>query len=498
MDGIMVIEKIKKYLAVFLLCFVSMGSTGTYFVSASGDNSNPGTLGSPWQGIQFAVDKAQGGDTVFVRGGTYNELIIFHKSGNAVKGYIVLRNYRNENAVIDGSGLAEKNGDRPALIEIVDKGFIRVDGFEMRNLITDNPRIFPIGIWITGAAHHIDILNNNVHHIQNPTKRGGHGIAVYGTDANAPIHDILIEGNEVSFGQFGSSESVVINGNVENWIVRNNVVHDNNNIAFDFIGHERKCLVPELDQARNGLVVGNIAYNIDSRGNPAYGNSACADGFYVDGGRDIIMERNEVYNCNIGIELASEHGNKKTSSIILRNNYIHDNPIIGLAIGGYDAKRGITNDCQILNNTFYNNNTEKSDYGSEILLQYYCKDNTFKNNIIYSGEDVAFIKHQSGTGSENQFDYNLYFTKGKPLWMWANDTFESLDLFRNATNEEVHTLFTDPLFTASGSMPAIQSSSPARDKGDSDIKAACGAEDYFGNKRVVNDVIDIGAAEYQD
>ena len=494
----MSVQKIIIGFILFTLVSVSVGSAGAYFVAASGDNNNPGTKGSPWQTIQFAVNKVQGGDTINVRNGIYNELITFHQSGDSAKGYIVLKNYQNEKPVISGDGLAGKNGDRPAFIEIIDKSYIRVDGFEMRNLITDKPQIFPIGIWITGAAHHIDILNNNVHHIQNPTRRGGHGIAVYGTDAGAPIHDILIDGNEVSFGLFGSSESVVINGNVENWVVRNNIVHDNNNIAFDFIGHERKCSVPELDQARNGLVVGNIAYNIDSRGNPAYGNSACADGFYVDGGRDIIMERNEVYNCNIGIELASEHGGKATSNIVLRNNYIHDNPIIGLAMGGYDAKRGITNDCQILNNTFYNNNTEKSDYGSEILLQYYCRDNTFKNNLIYGGDDVTFIKNQSGTGSENHFDYNLYFTQGKPIWMWDNNKFELLDDFQKTTGQEEHALFTNPLFTASGSMPAIKSSSPAIDKGDSEIEDDCGTEDYFDKIRVVNDLIDIGAAEYQD
>jgi len=167
----------------------------------------------------------------------------------------------------------------------------------------------------------------------------------------------LIDGNEIYNCKLGWSESLVLNGNVEEFIVSNNIVHDNNNIAYDFIGHEGECPNPELDQARNGLVVGNIAYNIDSRGNQAYGNEASADAFYVDGGKDIIIERNTVYNCNIGIEIASEHGGKSTSGIIVRNNLVRENIALGITFGGYDSQRGSTDNCTTTgtNNIFSNN-----------------------------------------------------------------------------------------------------------------------------------------------
>jgi hypothetical protein len=38
------------------------------------------------------------------------------------------------------------------------------------------------------------------------------------------------------------------------------------------IGFERTAPAPAVDQARDGVVSGNLVYNITSRGNPAYGN----------------------------------------------------------------------------------------------------------------------------------------------------------------------------------------------------------------------------------
>jgi uncharacterized protein (TIGR02145 family) len=43
----------------------------TYYVSSSGNNSNPGTVGSPWLTWQYAFNLLSAGDTLYVRGGTY-------------------------------------------------------------------------------------------------------------------------------------------------------------------------------------------------------------------------------------------------------------------------------------------------------------------------------------------------------------------------------------------------------------------------------------------
>ena len=123
-----------------------------------------------------------------------------------------------------------------------------------------------------GAGSHIELLKNNVHHIEQnfegrdaPGHGGnGFGIAVYGTDAKTPITDLIIDGNEVHHLKTGSSESLVVNGNVTNFRITHNVVHDNNNIGIDVIGFERTAPDPAVDQARDGVVSGNLVYNITS------------------------------------------------------------------------------------------------------------------------------------------------------------------------------------------------------------------------------------------
>lgn len=90
-----------------------------------------------------------------------------------------------------------------------------------------------------------------------------------------PLEGIIIAGNKVHDCKLGSGESVVLNGNVENFKILNNLIHDNNNIGIDCIGFAGTA--PWNDQARSGLVSGNGVYKISSRGNSAY-DDACAGG----------------------------------------------------------------------------------------------------------------------------------------------------------------------------------------------------------------------------
>ncbi len=483
--------KIYSKILLFMILSFSATTGATYIVAESG---------ADFTSIQVAVNIAIAGDSILVRekSNPYFEKISFPNSGNASDGHIVLMAYPNEKPIIDGANYTAGDDWPHGLLSIINKNYIKVIGFEIRNLITSNGNLFPAGIWVRGNSSNIEIINNNIHHIeQNANNSGGHGIAVYGTHSSIPISNLLIDGNEVHNCKLGWSESLVLNGNVESFVVSNNIIHDNNNIAFDFIGHEGECSNAALDQARNGLVVGNIAYNIDSRGNSAYGDEASADGFYVDGGKDIIFERNIAYNCNIGFEVASEHGGKSTSGIIVRNNLIRENTVIGIAIGGYDSQRGFTDNCKVINNTLYKNNSEKFKWGAEILVQYYCEDNLFTNNIVYSSSDIPIVEHSTNTGSNNLFNHNLYFTDGNALWNWGASSYSNFENYKTSIGQEDNSMFSDPLLVnPSDNNPSIQENSQAIDKGKTIDEAIVGDNDFFGNSRVYNNQIDIGAVEF--
>jgi hypothetical protein len=205
-----------------IIIFIFINSyADNYYVAKNGKNTNSGTENNPWLTVQYAVDNAAAGDTIFVRGGVYNELVAFNSSGSAAEGYIVLCNYPDELPVLDGSGLVDSDDWIPALIKIIDKEYIKIIGFELCNLVTSDDGLFPAGIWMRGASHHIEIINNTVHHIEmNNKDAGAHGIALYGDADPDSMNNILIDGNEIYSCKLGWSESLVLNGNVSGFIIR--------------------------------------------------------------------------------------------------------------------------------------------------------------------------------------------------------------------------------------------------------------------------------------
>src|SRR4029077_19978877 len=90
-----------------LVCVpVAFGQTNTsYYVSTTGNDSNPGTQAAPWRTIQHAADTARAGSTVNVRGGIYEELVSINVSGNAADGFITFRSYPGEAAILDAARL---------------------------------------------------------------------------------------------------------------------------------------------------------------------------------------------------------------------------------------------------------------------------------------------------------------------------------------------------------------------------------------------------------
>jgi hypothetical protein len=402
-----------KFLGVFtLFVFVSVASgqpnvsypNVSYYVATTGKDPNPGTQSAPWRTIQHAADTAHAGSTVYVRGGTYEELVRINVSGNANDGFITFRSYPGETAVLDASRFTPQ--DRQGVLTIRDQSYVRIEELEIRNFRTAEHHLTPLGINVIGSGSHIELLKNNVHHIQQTFEgrdapgRGGNGfgIAVYGTNAKAPITDLIIDGNEVHHLKTGSSESLVVNGNVTNFRITHNIVHDNNNIGIDVIGFERTAPDPAVDQARDGVVSQNLVYNITSRGNPAYRNDESSDGIYVDGGTRILIERNTIHDVDFGVELASEHKDRATSYITARNNLIYQCHTAGVSIGGYAPDRGRTEHSTLINNTLYENDTSSTGSG-EFQMQWNMAKNVFANNIVYAGPRclISLTKRTSGT-----------------------------------------------------------------------------------------------------
>ena len=94
-----------RHLALVILLAVPSLHAATYYVAppaSGGNDSNPGSLASPYATIQRAANVAAAGDTVFIRAGTYRETITPANSGT-VGARIIYQNYNNESVTISGA-----------------------------------------------------------------------------------------------------------------------------------------------------------------------------------------------------------------------------------------------------------------------------------------------------------------------------------------------------------------------------------------------------------
>lgn len=293
------------------------------------------------------------------------------------------------------------------------------------------------GLTIEGGTHGIiyeSLANQGEESFDNITIKdckvsgvvGAHGICFYAANDFAPVRNVTVTGCEVSDCLCGDSESVALNGNIDGFTISNNRIHDNNNIGIDMIGFEGTAAHPEgsadnlydADMVRNGKCFGNVVYNISSDGNPAYLEDGeydlCSDGIYVDGGQNIEIYNNFVHDCDIGIEVATEHSPEdnplfKVSGVDVHDNVIADcNGWCGLCFGGYDEDRGFTEDCEFRSNTLVDNITH-------IVVQR-SKGNIIRDNLPVGGEtDIEFSSDCAEGDMTNDFYNNEWLSEEEAL-----------------------------------------------------------------------------------
>lgn len=119
----MLIKKLSRILTAILLstAFLSTAAgactppaanpAGKYYVATNGNDDNPGTLQQPFASIAKAQEAASPGDTVYIRGGTYQNFTIantdsnYHYVNEITKSNITYEAYPNEKPVFDFSGI---------------------------------------------------------------------------------------------------------------------------------------------------------------------------------------------------------------------------------------------------------------------------------------------------------------------------------------------------------------------------------------------------------
>ncbi|MDC1107170.1 T9SS type A sorting domain-containing protein [Prolixibacteraceae bacterium] len=102
-----------KYLiAILVACFYSVicQAQTLRYVAKTGDDNNSGSINEPFETIARATKELRSGDTLFIREGVYNERIRLSKRNAKEEAPIVIKNYGDDNVIIDGSLSVEDLG----------------------------------------------------------------------------------------------------------------------------------------------------------------------------------------------------------------------------------------------------------------------------------------------------------------------------------------------------------------------------------------------------
>ncbi len=474
----------------------------TLYVAANGNDNATGTVQSPYARINDALAKAVPGDTVMVRGGKYYEKVKFPRSGREGK-LITLKAYPGEVPVIDGTGQTVMGKD--ALVFIRNASYVVLEGFDICNLISSAPWVSPNGVLADEGSSNIIIRRNKIYNIEHNAAasdgRSGHGIEIIG-NTNVPMKNILVEENEIHDCNTGYSENLTINGYVDGFVIRKNKVYNAENIGIDAAGGYAANPVAEYNYARNGLITENELWNINMTTGPIGGQHGHgAIGIYVDGARNITVERNRVDDCDRGMGVVSETDAFPTSDCIVRNNIVTNSYRVGIYLGGYlNYTGGGSRRCYVVNNTLMGNNRERGHYGEiegELRMTEHCFDNVIRNNLVIAGPDDLFFHKYTNTGSGNVIDNNLYYAPANPAgWIWnmidgpAITDFTAWKAVSGIDAGSIHGQ--NPLLGTDFRIPA---NSPAKNQGFVLPEGKEGTLDFYGQPRVVNGKVSIGAVQ---
>jgi hypothetical protein len=446
-------KRYSLYLLIFILVLQmfavpsARAAGNTYYVATHGNDSNNGQFATPFRTIQKAADVAQAGDTVYVRGGTYNEKVIVKNSGSAGN-YITFSAYDNETATIDVSGKSFGNYHEGGFT-VSGRNYVKVIGFRVVNVPGGSNGGFGI---VCYQSNYCIVQNNSTYN----TYRSG--------IMSRSSTNVTIDGNDIALANNGGNQEMLAVSGGSNITVTNNRVYDGG------------WGTGESGYGGEGINVYSGATNVLVRGNEVYNNKRV--GIYIDAydktTSNITIDGNKVYNNRSGISVEAEQSAGVLSNLVISNNLVYQNKRSGIILGDWGL--GSLSGIRIVNNTVAMNGTHE--WGGGIALWNNRAANVIvRNNILSQNSD--FTLEVKGTPlSQVTISHNLY------------DGYKGLSTEKRGTN---------PVDSSAGFVNAstfdfrLRSNSAAINKG-----TKTNAPVYDHSPKLRESSVDIGAYELAD
>ena len=419
-----------------------------YFVSPNGSDSNPGTFLQPWKTIGKAARTVKSGDTVFIRGGIYNESVRFNISGTALDPIKIMA-YPDETPIIEGynqlplsyTGLVSVFGD-----------WVQVSGLEVRN-----SKYTGFGLY----GKHDTAYNVFVHHSQ---KSGINISGDYGVVESSKIWRNSIQ-NE--YGQSSSWSSGLVAGNdttdglTEYAIMRKNVIWENWGQGLS------------TDESNQTIMEDNISYD------------NFVTNIYISDATHVLCQRNFVYTdpssyvfpygSHVGIMMGDERYTPPSADITVINNISFGN--LGNFWWWQGVQGGGMKNVLIANNTFVNGMGSKDEGQGGVIISSGTHENVrFINNLVQQDGDLPVIATLNQPGVV--YSHNLWSKPPSSAASGPGDVIQDPMLSRTGVPYE------PDWFRLTGLSPAIDMAQLLPEI----------VDDYFGITR--GSLPDMGAIEY--
>jgi hypothetical protein len=492
--------QIRNLLLLLFFSFRAFSQTILYVDGSKVINGN-GTFANPFNKIMNAVWSTTTNSHVIIniRGGVYYENLWLDRSG-LPNGYYTIQRYQNEQVILDGS-LSTSTPNQGVIIQSA--SYVRVQNLIVRNFSGNFSK--GIGIYcFNGNSSNIEILNNEVYNINQPSNTptssdNSNPIVVLGHNPNNNAHfisNILIANNIVHDCNTGYSEGIQVNYDTRNFEIRNNKVFNIKNIGIVAGGFHNYGNSPVDKKATNGKIWLNEVYNCKSP-------IAIAAGIYIDGAKNVVAERNIVYDCQKGMSINCETPNKIAENDTIRNNFIFNNLRGAINFGGNTASGKVINSAILNNSTFQNFNpaiiAPSPDNFGEITI-YNAENSKVMNNIFHSGNQNKLLNCQYPNVPTNLVINNNNWYSDAPL---ASDAFRyftcsnmNFTAYKSCSSQDQNSVYGNPYFQ-NGIMGnlRIRCASAAINIGQNAIYG--GLTDYFGEIRKLGNNLDAGADEFE-
>jgi|WetSurMetagenome_2_1015567.scaffolds.fasta_scaffold137832_1 hypothetical protein len=357
-------------------------SANNYYIATSGSDSYPGTLVQPWKTIRKATGIVQPGDTVYIRGGTYQESNIFYTDATSTAN-ITIAGYPGETAIISGNN------------------------YQIPSLNSGNALLQVYGDWYI-------IRNLTI------TGSGDQGLTIHG------LHDTI--DNVYSHHNWGWG--ILMTGDYDltqnSRIWSNSMVNENDVLSFGWSGGITCARYPDYCTIRTSTSWENWGEGISTfeslhttiEGNTSYNNNtnvyisdtkyAVVKGnfFYCTPGNplDLLATQNAVLVYEeLGVPIPLGAGGTRYPS--------SDNTFLNNIISGCDNNLFATQNQAQNNlyafNTFVNSDTNRPGYNANVeFVVGNASGQRFVNNLVYQSDNIAIL--QVDTPGIISFSHNLW------------------------------------------------------------------------------------------